>query len=74
MKPKSLALVTLGAAIALSMPAGKPLQAAEQFFVFDVSLGGISYVEKRENTFKDQVFMFLMRTFNGCFYRGFHGG
>ncbi len=31
MKPKSLALVTLGAAIALSMPAGKPLQAAEQF-------------------------------------------
>jgi predicted Fe-Mo cluster-binding NifX family protein len=31
------------------------LQAAEQFFVFDVSLSGISYVEKRENTFKDQV-------------------
>ena len=31
------------------------LQAAEQFFIFDVSLSGISYVEKRENKFKDQV-------------------
>jgi len=31
------------------------LQAAEQFFVFDVSLSGITYVEKRENEFKDHV-------------------
>ncbi len=31
------------------------LQAAEQFFVFDVSLSGITYVEKRENQFKDHV-------------------
>jgi len=31
------------------------LQAAEQFFVFDVSLSGITYVEKRENEFKDHI-------------------
>jgi predicted Fe-Mo cluster-binding NifX family protein len=31
------------------------LQAAEQFFVFDVSLSGITYVEKRENEFRDHV-------------------
>ena len=31
------------------------LQATEQFFVFDVSLSGISYVEKRDNPFKDQT-------------------
>jgi predicted Fe-Mo cluster-binding NifX family protein len=31
------------------------LQAAEQFFVFDVSLSGIAYIEKRANTFKDET-------------------
>ncbi|HZL85515.1 MAG TPA: NifB/NifX family molybdenum-iron cluster-binding protein [Candidatus Krumholzibacteria bacterium] len=31
------------------------LQAAEQFFVFDVFLSGISYVEKRENTFREHT-------------------
>ena len=31
------------------------LQAAEQFFVFDVSLSGISFVEKRDNRYRDQV-------------------
>jgi predicted Fe-Mo cluster-binding NifX family protein len=31
------------------------LQAAEQFFVFDVSLSGISFVEKRENRYRDSV-------------------
>ena len=31
------------------------LHAAEQFFVFDVSLSGISFVEKRENRFREQV-------------------
>lgn len=31
------------------------LQAAEQFFVFDVSLSGISFVEKRENRLRDRV-------------------
>jgi len=31
------------------------LQAAEQFFVFDVSLSGIAFVEKRENRFRDAV-------------------
>lgn len=31
------------------------LQAAQQFFIFDVSLSGISYVEKRDNPFKDQA-------------------
>jgi predicted Fe-Mo cluster-binding NifX family protein len=31
------------------------LQAAEQFFVFDVSLSGISYVQRRDNSFKDEV-------------------
>jgi predicted Fe-Mo cluster-binding NifX family protein len=31
------------------------LHAAEQFFVFDVSLSGISFVEKRENRFRDAV-------------------
>ena len=30
------------------------LHAAEQFFVFDVSLSGISFVEKRDNRFRDQ--------------------
>ena len=31
------------------------LQAAEQFFVFDVSLSGISFVEKRDNRYREQV-------------------
>lgn len=31
------------------------LQAAEQFFVFDVYLSGISYVERRENQFREQT-------------------
>jgi predicted Fe-Mo cluster-binding NifX family protein len=31
------------------------LHAAEQFFVFDVSLSGISFVEKRENRCREQV-------------------
>ena len=31
------------------------LQAAEQFFVFDVFLSGISYVEKRDNVFRDHT-------------------
>jgi predicted Fe-Mo cluster-binding NifX family protein len=31
------------------------LQAAEQFFVFDVSLSGISFIEKRDNRYRDQV-------------------
>lgn len=31
------------------------LHAAEQFFVFDVSLSGIAFVEKRDNRFRDQV-------------------
>lgn len=31
------------------------LQAAEQFFVFDVSLSGIAFVEKRENRYRDAV-------------------
>jgi predicted Fe-Mo cluster-binding NifX family protein len=31
------------------------LQAAEQFFVFDISLSGISYVHKRDNAYKDEV-------------------
>jgi predicted Fe-Mo cluster-binding NifX family protein len=31
------------------------LQAAEQFFVFDVYLSGISYVERRENPFREQT-------------------
>jgi predicted Fe-Mo cluster-binding NifX family protein len=31
------------------------LQAAEQFFIFDVSLSGISFVEKRENRYRDPV-------------------
>ena len=31
------------------------LQAAEQFFVFDVSLSGRTYVEKRPNTFKNET-------------------
>ena len=31
------------------------LQAAEQFYVFDVALSGISYVEKRANLFKGEV-------------------
>ena len=29
------------------------LQAAEQFFVFDVFLSGISYVEKRDNSYSE---------------------
>jgi predicted Fe-Mo cluster-binding NifX family protein len=29
------------------------LHASEHFFVFDVSLSGISFVEKRENRFRD---------------------
>jgi predicted Fe-Mo cluster-binding NifX family protein len=31
------------------------LHAAEQFFVFDVSLSGIAFVEKRENRLREQV-------------------
>ena len=31
------------------------LHASEQFFVFDVSLSGIAFVEKRENRFRDAV-------------------
>lgn len=31
------------------------LHASEQFFVFDVSLSGISFVEKRENRYRDAV-------------------
>ena len=30
------------------------LHAAEQFFVFDVSLSGIAFVEKRENRYRGQ--------------------
>jgi predicted Fe-Mo cluster-binding NifX family protein len=29
------------------------LHAAEQFFIFDISLSGIAFVEKRENRFRD---------------------
>jgi predicted Fe-Mo cluster-binding NifX family protein len=31
------------------------LHAAEQFFVFDVSLSGIAFVEKRENRYREQT-------------------
>jgi predicted Fe-Mo cluster-binding NifX family protein len=31
------------------------LQAAEQFYIFDVALSGISYVEKRANPFKGEI-------------------
>ena len=31
------------------------LHAAEQFFVFDVSLSGITFVEKRDNRYREQV-------------------
>ena len=31
------------------------LHAAEQFFVFDVSFSGISFIEKRHNRYRDQA-------------------